>query len=222
MVGKTKQEALAPRNAILDAAELVCQERGVGRASLAEIAAAAGVTRGAIYWHFANKLDLFDAMVQRVCGAFEAQFNEMLVIAPEGDPVEPLRQYTLCFLDRLATDPQYYRITEISWHKCEFVGEIAGIRDKHMERGNRYIDLTEPAFRVAQERGYLSPGVDPRTAAVGLLSVVSGLIANWTLDPAAFPLVEIGAQVVDIYLSALRNPKRPAEKGKREGGRVKP
>jgi TetR/AcrR family acrAB operon transcriptional repressor len=54
MARKTKEEAQETRNAILDAAELVFQEHGVSHTSLAEIAAAAGVTRGAVYWHFAN------------------------------------------------------------------------------------------------------------------------------------------------------------------------
>ncbi|MDR3299114.1 MAG: TetR family transcriptional regulator, partial [Candidatus Accumulibacter sp.] len=68
MVRKTREEALVTRNAILDAAETVFQEHGVSRTSLAEVAVAAGVTRGAVYWHFTNKADLFDAMVQRVFG----------------------------------------------------------------------------------------------------------------------------------------------------------
>ena len=45
---KTKEEARETRNAILDAAEIVFKEHGVGCTSLAEIAAAAGVTRGAV------------------------------------------------------------------------------------------------------------------------------------------------------------------------------
>ena len=66
MVRKTKEEAQETRNAILDAAERVFQERGVSHTSLAEIATAAGVTRGAIYWHFANKSDVFDALFEQI------------------------------------------------------------------------------------------------------------------------------------------------------------
>ena len=51
--------------AFLDAAERVFFEKGVSRTSLADIAQEAGVTRGAIYWHFANKGDLFTAMFDR-------------------------------------------------------------------------------------------------------------------------------------------------------------
>ena len=74
MVRKTKEEAQDTRHAILDAAERVFQERGVSHTSLAEIATAAGVTRGAIYWHFANKSDVFDALFERAFAPLEERF----------------------------------------------------------------------------------------------------------------------------------------------------
>jgi len=62
MARKTKLEALETRERLLDAGEVVFRQRGVTRTSLAEIAAAAGVTRGAVYWHFKDKAALFHAM----------------------------------------------------------------------------------------------------------------------------------------------------------------
>ena len=65
MVRKTKQEAQETRESILDAAERLFHANGVSRTSLQDIAHAAEVTRGAIYWHFKDKAELFDAMMQR-------------------------------------------------------------------------------------------------------------------------------------------------------------
>ena len=48
MARRTKEDALATRTALLDAAERVFLQRGVSRTSLADIAQAAGVTRGAL------------------------------------------------------------------------------------------------------------------------------------------------------------------------------
>ncbi len=202
MVRKTKEEALETRNAILDAAELVFQERGVSNTSLAEIAAAAGVTRGAIYWHFANKVDLFDAMIQRVFGLMEAKLAELQAERQE-NPVDLVRQLALYFLDRVANDPRYYRILEISWHKCEYVGEMAEIRDSHLECGNRFMGLCVEAFRQSRELGFFPEHVDPHLAAVGLIAVVDGLVTNWTLDRNVFPLATYGPRILDAYLAGL-------------------
>lgn len=202
MVRKTKEEALETRNAILDAAEVVFQERGVSQTSLGEIAAAAGVTRGAIYWHFANKADLFDAMVQRVFGELEAKLAEFQETSRE-NPVDLLRELAFHFLERVANDPSYFRMIEISWHKCEYVGEMAAIRDSHLECGNRYLSISEEAFRLARERGHLPASVDPHFAAVGMMSVIDGMVLNWTLDKKLFPLASYGPALVDTFLAGL-------------------
>jgi TetR/AcrR family acrAB operon transcriptional repressor len=55
MVRRTKEEAAATRDSILDAAEILFAKNGVSRTTLQHIATAAGVTRGAIYWHFVDK-----------------------------------------------------------------------------------------------------------------------------------------------------------------------
>lgn len=203
MARKTKEEAQETRHAILDAAELVFQENGVSHTSLAEIATAAGVTRGAIYWHFRNKADLFDAMIQRVFDPLEAKLAELQADDLE-NPLDTLRAIAVYFLDRVAADPRYLRVLEIAWHKCEYVGEMATIRDNHLECGNQYLALNEAAFRLARERGYVPPEVDPRTAAVGLMAVVDGLVVNWTLDNGLFPLADYAEPIVDTYLAGLR------------------
>ena len=203
MARKTKEEALETRNAILDAAEIVFQERGVGHTSLAEIATAAGVTRGAVYWHFANKAALFDALIQRVFEPLEAKLAEMQLDA-DGNPVDRLRILTFYFFKQLVNDPRYFRILEISWHKCEYVGEMVAIRDTHLECGNRYLAISEEGFRMAQERGFMPKTFDPRCAAVGLMAVVDGLVVNWTLDRSSFSLDSYGPMIVDAYLAGLR------------------
>lgn len=201
MARKTKEEAQETRLAILDAAERVFQERGVSRTSLDEIAKAAGVTRGAVYWHFANKAALFDALIQRVFESLEAYLNGLP--ACEGNPIDWLRDLTLYFFDRLVGDPSYCRILDISWHKCEYVGEMVAIRSKHIECGNRYLVLCEEHFRLAQTRGYLSTSIDARCATIGLIAVVDGLVMKWTLDRTLFPLDRFGPAIVDTYLNGL-------------------
>ena len=66
MARRTKDEAEATRNALLDAAEKMFYKRGVTRTSLEEVAKAAGMTRGAVYWHFKDKIELCEAMLDRV------------------------------------------------------------------------------------------------------------------------------------------------------------
>ena len=125
MVRRTKEEALETRSRILDAAERVFHEKGVAHAGLEDIASAAKVTRGAIYWHFRDKAELFDAMMQRVVLPAEEMLERAGAGSAEG-PLELLRRATLEVLLRTARDPRMQRVFEIAYQKCEYVGDAVG------------------------------------------------------------------------------------------------
>ncbi|MBI4030700.1 MAG: TetR family transcriptional regulator, partial [Proteobacteria bacterium] len=63
---RTKKDAEQTREDILDAAVCLFSERGIQTTTLDEIASKVGVTRGAVYWHFENKMDIFDALHERL------------------------------------------------------------------------------------------------------------------------------------------------------------
>src|SRR3569833_2810702 len=84
MARRTKEAAQETRAHLLDAAERVFSEKGVTSTSLNEIAVAAGVTRGALYRHFKNKLDLVGALMERVM----VPVNEMSLCAAVQLPKE--------------------------------------------------------------------------------------------------------------------------------------
>jgi TetR/AcrR family acrAB operon transcriptional repressor len=202
MVRKTKEEALETRHRILDAAEIVFQRNGVSRTTMAEIATEAKVTRGAIYWHFEDKVDLYDAMIQRIVEPLDRKLEE-LELQQDHDPLNFIRSLSLFFLDSIANNPHYFRVLEIAWHKCEYVGEMARIRDQHLECGNRFLGIHENALRRAIACGQLPAHIDAREAAVGLMAIVDGLVSNWTLDHARFPLARMAPGILDTYFAGL-------------------
>lgn len=209
MVRRTKEEALETRSQILDTAEQVFLRKGVSRTSLDDIAAAAGLTRGAIYWHFKNKMDLFDALVQRVSLPME----EMAARANDDmqDPLDYVRACALQVIERVTKDPQSQRMQEICHYKVEYVDEMEQLRARHIECCTNALTLIERSMRSAAKKGLLDPSVNPRLAAVGLHALVNGLIQNWLLDPKYLTLGKNAAALIDSYIDGLR----PAGKKKR-------
>jgi AcrR family transcriptional regulator len=102
MVRRTKEAAAETREQLLEAAERVFRKRGVTRTSLARIAATAGVTRGAVYWHFRDKVDLFDAMCARATSPMHALLDRASEDARAG-ALATLRTICLQALVHLAT-----------------------------------------------------------------------------------------------------------------------
>jgi TetR/AcrR family acrAB operon transcriptional repressor len=218
MVRRTKEEALETRDRILDTAEKVFLKKGVARTSLADVADAAGVTRGAIYWHFKNKADLFDAMMQRVSLPME----EMVARAGDEnieDPLAYVRSCALAVLERVTTDPQSRRVAEISRLKVEYADEMEPLRARHIECRTECLGRIERGLRNAAKKSLLADSVNPRIAAVGLHALVDGLITNWVLDPKYVPLAKTAEPLIDSYLDGLRTTrtKKPRKPGKGRG-----
>jgi len=202
MARRTKQEAQLTRSHILDTAELVFEQRGVSGTSLHEIAKAAGVTRGAIYWHFEDKADLFNAMMERatlpleegggVCGFDKNELS-----------LAQMRDGVVAVLRRVVVDPQMKRVFAIATHKVEYIGEMDAVRARHLNIRNGCLADVERTLKQAMQRGELARRVPARAAAVGLHALLDGLLQNWMLDPTGFNLVKVGTQVLDAYLAGL-------------------
>ena len=130
---KTKTEALKTKEHLMLAALETFYQKGIARTSLNEIAQAAGVTRGALYWHFKNKEDLFDAFFQRICDDIE---NCMHQDAADSDEQEwsLFRRTLMHFFTRLQTNDIHYKFHSILFLKCEHTEQNAAvidIADKH-------------------------------------------------------------------------------------------
>jgi AcrR family transcriptional regulator len=97
----------ATRAALVAAATTLFAERGYAATAREEIVRAAGVTRGALYHHYADKADLFRAVFESV----EEQVMARIAEAAMGtaDPVEQLRLGCRAYLDQ-ALDPRVRRI----------------------------------------------------------------------------------------------------------------
>lgn len=201
MARKTKEEALETRHAILDAAESVFYRKGVARTTLSDIATEAGVTRGAIYWHFANKGEVFDAMMRRAIDPLE-EISEVDYSTSER-PLEELRARVLGVIERIDADPRYIRVFAIAMHKCEYVDEMVPVVDQCLECCDRHLLRQEQAFAEARDRGDLPDDVDPHRAALSLSAMIDGLIAGWCLQPDVYSL-DLSGSMIDCFLYGLK------------------
>lgn len=202
MARRSKEDALATRNSLLDAAEHVFLAQGVAGTSLNDIAAAAGTTRGAIYWHFKDKADLFNAMMDRVAMPMQSALS--LVEGADGaDPLPNLKKALRQALHQTVTDPQTRRVFEVATHKVEYVDSLCAVRKRHLDVRDLWLERFRHALlQSASVRGVRLP-VPAATAAHGLHAMLDGLVQNWLLDPQAFELEPTGIKAVDVYLRGL-------------------
>lgn len=202
MVRKTKEDALATRDSILDAAATLFAEQGVSGTTLQHIATAAGVTRGAIYWHFEDKGAMFNAMMERAAMPLEAAMALLDTDASQ-DPLGDLRDYAVRVFRLTMEDPNARRTFEIATLKMEYTGEMSVVRERRALNQANWIKRAESRVRLGIRQGQIQATAKPKAVAFGLWVLLEGLIRNWLMAPE-FNLVKMGGEIIDTHLASLR------------------
>lgn len=202
MARRTKMEAEQTRNAILNAAERVFYARGVACTSLEEIARQANVTRGAVYWHFKDKIALCEAMLQRVFLPQE-DVLERLASSDTDSPLEDLKKACADSLRLIATDKQRHRVVSILMFRCEYVEEMAAIMKRRRQCKDRMLDRCLRLFERARTLKILAPSWTPQLAALSLQALMGGLILNGLEGRKQFNLAEAGPPCLDAFFRSI-------------------
>ena len=119
-------QAEATRAALLEAATELFAQRGYAGVATEEIVRAAGVTRGALYHHFAGKLELFEAVYEQVEQGLVERIASSAMSAAS-DPLAALRAGAQAFLDA-CEDPAVQRIalldapSVLGWERWREIG----------------------------------------------------------------------------------------------------
>jgi TetR/AcrR family transcriptional regulator, repressor of the mexAB-oprM multidrug resistance operon len=201
---RTQAAASATREAILDAAERVFLECGVARSSLEQIAQRAGLTRGAIYWHFKDKSDLFAALLDRVrlplshfADAYREDFGA-------GNPLAMLEELCRLALVKLDENETYRNVYSILMNRCEYAGEINPAFEQQLRIDDENLRKVEADFVRARELGQLAAHIDPRVASLALYSLMRGIYLSWLRQPERFAIRADGEAMLELFFQGLR------------------
>ena len=201
MARKTKAEAEETREKILDAAEQLFFAHGVMQTSLEQVAEEACVTRGAIYWHFSDKVALFKALHERVRLPQE-DMVERAVADGHPDPLGLLEQIALDSTKTITTDPRLMRVYAILLVRCEYVGEMAEALKRQQDADAVMRANLVRIFTMADENGSLSPNWTPEVSARVFESMIMGLWADWLRYGQRFDLMKVGSQcIAELFVS---------------------
>jgi TetR/AcrR family acrAB operon transcriptional repressor len=177
---KTKAETDKTRVQIINAARRAFHECGVSRTSLEKIARIAGVTRGAIYWHFDNKADLFYAMRDQTLVDLD-QVNAGILSDDAANPLDAIQNFLFGFVDALEKNLPLRQVFEIMMWRCEYVDEFASVLFVVVRPRHDFLSILKTAYGRAAARGFLRQNLDTEAMAYDTLSFTLGLIHNWLI-----------------------------------------
>jgi len=204
MVRKTKEDAELTRQKIIDASRTVFLARGVSRSTLEHIAAEADVTRGAVYWHFKNKTDIFYALRDQVFLPLIDRMDDTLMVEQGNDPLAQIEKSLTDTIDDLHDNIQMRQTYEIMMTKCEYVDEFATVLQQIL---NNCVNITEKfqaCYERAKTQNVLTNALDPYALAQDTHLFFSGLLHLWVKDSEGTRFRSQAKQLIQAHIHLRR------------------
>lgn len=201
MPRKTKDEAEQTRLGIMNAALTVFSDKGVSRSSLADIAKEAGVTRGAIYWHFENKSDLMHKMMLHyfddVDASIRLKYEDL-----KGEAL--LLKLAESWLEMIENNDDIQKMMEISFYKMEHTGEMSSLHD--IESGILQSDISEltESLQHSIDNGEFKADTDLHEFSIAFISSIQGILMQWVLLKKNFSLKSVANKSINALLNSIR------------------
>ena len=201
MVRKTKADALKTRQLLIETAIVQFAARGVSNTTLNDIADAANVTRGALYWHFENKTQLFNELwLQQP--PLRDLIQERLVGRWGDNPLQRLQERLVVGLQYIAENPRQQALMQILYHKCEFHNDMISEQAIREKIGINHLGM-RIALQKCMDDGLIATGLDLDIIIIILHGSFSGIVKNWLINPMSYDLYKQAPVLVDNVLKML-------------------
>lgn len=195
---RTKEDSQQTKQAILDAAIEVFGEYGVAKSSLEKIAQRASVTRGAVYYHFDNKQQIFDALHECLHAPFIQAIVDGLTHASH-DPIGQLQSLCTSLLIELKHDEKKRKLATLFLIKCDYSGEFAQSRQRYNEAKKLKIAALSLYFEKAIEKGQLSPTANPQILTLAISAFLRGIVEEYLEAPDTYSIEEMAPALMSVF-----------------------
>lgn len=206
---EASQPLLDTRDRILASATQVFAQYGYAGATLDAIATDAGMTKGAVYWHFASKSDLFLALMeQRMQTRLPAVPEEVRKAFGAEDPEAGVAELLATQLTYGQTNPEWIKLY------LEFITQSREPEVQKLLSSTSYQSLqaiVDGLIRQLQEQGQLAADIDPFVLATFWTGMLDGLMLAWMVDPNRIDPKTWSAQLARILWRGIA-PTQPLTK----------
>lgn len=208
---RTKEEAEETKQAILVAARTLFIKEGFSGTTLDDVAHLAGFTRGAVHWHFHNKLGILLA-IREIEHSPVQQLIEDLSTDNSLDPLDSMLAVTTQFILDMNRDPDKKKLFQVivqAMHNEKLDPDF--VRKKQLDVQLR--SLVQDILILAEKRAPLAGPWQPKTAALAFHCAINGVINDWLYDAASFDLIDDALVMITTFINSLRGKEASAGSG---------
>ena len=199
---RTKEEAAVTRATVLKAALSVFSAKGYAATTLDDVATAAKVTRGAIYWHFKGKADLYNTLVEEMSARGASIVQQ--AVAEGGTLIDILRRVFISQCALIEDDKEARAVMELALYKTGLNPDLQAGRKKQIDAGNALIAGIADAMKMGVSQGILRDDMEPTDMARAFIAFENGAIQQWLASPKSFSLKKSAESFAEILIRGLQ------------------
>ena len=199
---RTKEEAAVTRATVLKAALSVFSAKGYAATTLDDVATAAKVTRGAIYWHFKGKADLYNTLVEEMSARGASIVQQ--AVAEGGTLIDILRRVFISQCALIEDDKEARAVMELALYKTGLDPDLQAGRKKQIDAGNALIAGIADAMKMGVSQGILRDDMEPTDMARAFIAFENGAIQQWLASPKSFSLKKSAESFAEILIRGLQ------------------
>lgn len=197
----SEEDKASRRHDILAAAKTVFAEQGYHATTIADIARAAGLSYGSIYWYYESKEALFHELMSAEAAALRAKIDaQVRETARSAGPAGPIRAAVRATIEFYDTDRDLVRLL---FRDAFALGHSF---EQHLSRiQGSFVDDTERLVVSLQRQGVLRPGPS-RVIAYAIISLIGQLAHRRLVTDDGMTAEELSDFVTGLLLDGLLAP----------------
>ena len=198
---KTKDEALITKNQIMEKAMKLFLQKGFLTTTLDEIAQYANVTRGAIYWHFKDKLDIVNELIETEHQSLTKLLNELFKenISPFNKIEKIIDGIVVNFFD----NQTFQDFIELTWFKIEY-SQLSRLRTSKAELTGYFIENFELFVNEAQKAGQIKKEINASDVSITITNMINGMYRLFFILPDQVNTKEEAMRSFKSYLNLIK------------------
>lgn len=198
--GKRKKQAKETRERIYACADRLFREKGYDQTTVAEIAAAAGISVGGFYHHFKNKEEIMRLWISE----FDVQYNDYyanVLCSPHMAGIDSLQKIRLMMItaNKIFSSPGYM-LSRISY---SLMLRDASIGDMIVEPNRAYYRIIDELVKEAQEHRLIPPQLSHEEIVKDITTISRGCMVEWMLQNGADDLPGMIDKLLKYYLDSI-------------------
>ncbi|MBN1997956.1 TetR family transcriptional regulator [candidate division KSB1 bacterium] len=200
---RTREDSEATHQQLLKAGLRIFSEKGYAAARLSDVAYAAGVTRGAIYWHFKNKKDLFLALFRKNVDPLFDTIKD--VLEDKSSPLGKIRTILTIVLEKIDTDADFRANQNLEFAETKLLSDIPELQQYLTNRAANSYKLFIDMIESGVKNGEIRNDIDANS----VINIFSAMIRGYCFISSRKDFLTFAGdidteQMINIFIQGLK------------------